>query len=161
MKHLILLFIITSGLLITATGCSNECLFRHTNEEILLIDGGYDRNHNRCIEHEEYYEFTKNRAIKTNNEVNEWAHQCELARITLHGKYSSALEVNKARAESASCDAERDKMKRKLYFHITECILAKRRLSWWSRTFGSDIVTEGEIGIARDDLFLYGELRRM
>ena len=45
--------------------------------------------------------------------------------------------------------------------HVEECILAKRRLSWWSRTFGSDIVTDGEIAKARDDLFLYEELRNM
>ena len=150
MKHLILLFIITSGLLITATGCSNECLFRHTNEEILLIDGGYDRNHNRCIEHEEYYEFTRRRAIKTMDKKQK-----------LISKKNELIRSNANQAVIESYEREIKDTHKMLNNHVEECILAKRRLSWWSRTFGSDIVTDGEIAKARDDLFSYGELRNM
>lgn len=148
MKHLILLFIITSGLLITATGCSNECLFRHTNEEILLIDGGYDINHNRCIEHEEYYEFTKKRAIETMNKKE---------KLICENLNAWSRSHNKALFESY--EREIKDTEKKIIFHVEEYILAKRRLSWWSRTFGSDIVTDGEILEARsDDLFPYMEL---
>ena len=148
MKHLILLFIITSGLLFTATGCSNECLFRHTNEEILLIDGGYDRNHNRCIEHEEYYEFTKKRAIETMNKKEKLI--CEKLNAWSRSKANQALIESYAR--------EIKDTEKKIIFHVQEYILAKRRLSWWSRTFGSDIVTNEEIAKARSDLFPYMEL---
>jgi len=147
MKHLILLFIITSGLLITATGCSNgnngyeyydKIMPMKPNVEISLIDGSnsFDFNHDGRVSNIEYLKFIEYRLKEklTISEFTTITHNC----TNTHDENSCLLAQLARQAK---------------YFMLVQYILAKRRLHGWSRVSDSSAVTESEVEQAFDELF--------